>query len=265
MFGAELKSCIRVTYQKDYFNGNHTHPYYELVYYYKGNGKVSILDKPYAFSSGTYSVSRPETYHCEEGVKGTDLIYISFTINNTELENGIYDDDGTIGKLMFECYKELQEKKPMFQLILNNLTEQIIIQYMRANLRPKNQPEDSFTYIMNYIDINATQNLSVKEIAKNIGYNYNYFRELFFEKRGVSLKDYLIEKKISFAEKLLKSTDYNLSKIASMSGFSSASHLCSLFKKQTGITPQEYNTTVQESYKAEEKYLPPEFNKNVKN
>ena len=131
---------------------------------------------------------------------------------------------------------------------------------MRANIRYKDQPEDNFAYIMNYIDINATQNLSVKDIAKNIGYNYNYFRELFLEKRGVSLKDYLINKKISFAEKLLKSTDYNLSKIAAMSGFSSASHLCSLFKKINGITPQEYKTTVQESYKEEKKYLPPEFN-----
>ena len=34
----------------------------------------------------------------------------------------------------------------------------------------------------------------------NIGYNYNYFRELFYEKKGVSLKDYLTEKKISCAE-----------------------------------------------------------------
>lgn len=263
MLGTELKSCVRFTYSKDYFNGNHTHPYYELVYYYKGRGKVCIMDKSYDFRPGTYSISKPEAYHNEEGVVGTDLIYISFTLSNFDPENGLYEDDGTIGKLMFECYSELQERKPMYQLVLNNLAERIILQFMRCNLRQNKQGEDSFAYILNYIDINATRNLSVKDIADNIGYNYNYFRELFFEKQGVSLKDYLTEKKISCAEKLLKSTDYSLAKIAALSGFSSASHLCTVFKKCKGITPQEFKLTASDSYKAEQKYLPLEYSRKI--
>ena len=164
---------------------------------------------------------------------------------------------------MFECYSELQERKPMYQLVLNNLAERIILQFMRCNLRQNKQGEDSFAYILNYIDINATRNLSVKDIADNIGYNYNYFRELFFEKQGVSLKDYLTEKKISCAEKLLKSTDYSLAKIAALSGFSSASHLCTVFKKCKGITPQEFKLTASDSYKAEQKYLPLEYSRKI--
>lgn len=261
MLGTELKSCIRVNYDKDYFNGNHFHPYYELVYYYNGHGQVNILGTNHTFEAGTYSIARPEAYHNEEGVKGTDVIYISFTLNNFELENGLYRDDGTIGKLMLECYNELQERKPMFQLVLNNLAERIILKFMRCNLPQKQQGNDNFDYILSYIDVNATRNLSVKEIASNIGYNYNYFRELFYEKKGISLKDYLTQKKISCAEKLLKSTDYGLSQIAAMSGFSSASHLCTVFKTIKNVTPQEFRTTSADSYKAEEKYLPPEFSR----
>ena len=132
---------------------------------------------------------------------------------------------------------------------------------MRCNLPQKQQGNDNFDYILSYIDVNATRNLSVKEIASNIGYNYNYFRELFYEKKGISLKDYLTQKKISCAEKLLKSTDYGLSQIAAMSGFSSASHLCTVFKTIKNVTPQEFRTTSADSYKAEEKYLPPEFSR----
>lgn len=263
MFGTELKSCVRVSYQGDYFNGNHTHPYYELVYYYKGNGKVSIMNKTYDFAPNTYSISRPEDYHNEEGTANTDIIYISFTLNNFELENGVYkDSDGEIGKLIYKCYKELQEKKPMFQLVLNNLAERIILQFMRCNIRDKTQVDDSFAYILNYIDMNATQNLTVKQLANNIGYNYNYFRELFFSKKGVSLKEYLIEKKISCAEKLLTSTDYTLNKIATACGFNSASHFCTVFKKINGITPQAFKEQANKNaYTAEEKYLPPEFSR----
>ena len=49
--------------------------------------------------------------------------------------------------------------------------------------------------------------------------------------------------------------------IAAMSGFSSASHLCTVFKAVKNITPQEFRTTSADLYKAEEKYLPPEFSR----
>lgn len=261
MFGTELKTCVKVQYLNHYFNGNHSHPYYELVYYFKGNGKVNVAGEVYPFGAGTYSVSRPETFHNEEGEKDTHLIYISFTLNNFELENGLYHDkSGAIGKLIFECYKELQSKQPLFQLILNNLAERIILQHMRFNLNSEKKKDDNFEYALNYININATQNITVKEISRNIGYNYNYFRELFFKKTSVSLKDYLIDKKLKCAQNLLRSTDYSIAEIASMSGFASSSHFCTVFKKAVGATPQTYKEQAENfAYADIQNFLPPEY------
>lgn len=265
MFGTELKTCIKVLYNNDYFNGNHSHPYYELVYYFKGKGKVNVADKSFDFSEGTYSISRPENYHNESGSKDTSLIYISFTLNNIELKNGLYQDKtGEIGRLILDCYNELQAKKPMFQLILNNLAEHIVLQHLRLYSDEEEKKNDTFEYVLNYIDINATQNITVKEIARNIGYNYNYFRELFYGKTGISLKDYLTEKKLSCAENLLRSTDYTVAQIASMSGFSSASHFCTAFKKKTGVTPQVYKAKTESfEYRDVHNYLPSEYSKKM--
>lgn len=240
MFGCELKSCIKVNYTVDYFNSNHTHPYYELVYYYEGSGEVNVMDKRYPFSSGYFSMSNPEHYHNERGKKGTSLIYISFTLTGMTIEDGIYKDpDGTIGQLMKECYRELQERKTVFQLFLNNLAERIVLSIIRITQKP-NSDKDNFSYILNYIDMGYNLNLSVKDIAKNIGYSYDYFRDLFYEHMGISVKEYLLTKKIEHAKSLLTTTKYSLTKVADLSGFSSASHLCLIFRTKLGVTPQEF-------------------------
>lgn len=258
MFGCELKSCIEVDYTNNYFNSNHTHPYYELVYYYEGSGSVNIMDKPFPFSPGSFSVSAPNHYHNERGEKGTVLIYISFTLTGTSIADGIYrDPDGSIGRLMKECYKELQDRKPMFQLFLNNLAERIILSILRLGHKNESANEDNFSYILNYIDMGYNLNLSVKDIAKNIGYSYDYFRELFFKHTGVSVKDYLLKKKIEHAKSLLVSTDYPLSQIAAQSGFSSASHLCMIFRTKLGVTPQQFvkSNDRKDDYEAQQHYL----------
>lgn len=241
MFGCELKSCTKINYTNDYFNNNHTHPYYELVYYYEGSGKVSVLDTAYSFGKNTFAVSMPEHYHNERGAKGVKLIYISFTLNSFTLEDGLYrDESGTVGKLVEECYEELEGRRPMFQLFLNNIAEKIVLSIVRSKLKDEEKRDNDFEYILNYMDMSYNLNLSVKQIAKNIGYSYDYFRELFFRRMNISAKDYLLDKKTEHAKMLLTSTKYRLPQIASQSGFSSASHLCMVFRKKTGMTPQQF-------------------------
>lgn len=247
MFGCELKSCTKLNYTKDYFNNNHTHPYYELVYYYEGEGRVSVMDKVYAFEKNTFAISMPEHYHNERGGKGVQLIYISFTLNGFTLEDGLHrDEDGRIGKLVAECYEELEGRRPVFQLILNNIAEKIVLSVIRKELKDEEQRDNDFGYILNYVDMSYNLNLSVKQIAKNIGYSYDYFRDLFFRHMNISAKDYLLDKKIEHAKSLLISTDYRLPQIASLSGFSSASHLCMVFRKKTGMTPQQFTRAHEE-------------------
>jgi AraC-like DNA-binding protein len=127
---------------------------------------------------------------------------------------------------------------------------------MRTDLKQKRANEDHFPYILNYIDTVYNLNISVKEIAKNIGYSYDYFRELFQERMGISVKEYLLNKKLGYAKALLVSTDYTLAEIASMSGFSSASHLCLVFRSKVGKTPLEYlKTHPKDNSNSEQYYL----------
>ena len=91
-----------------------------------------------------------------------------------------------------------------------------------------------------YVYQHLNQRLTVKEIAEALGLNVSYLSGLFREHEGVTLKDYITGEKLKAAEHMLRSSDAEIGEIADMLAFSSASHLCEVFKRQHGITPAAF-------------------------
>lgn len=61
---------------------------------------------------------------------------------------------------------------------------------------------------------------------------------------GVPPINYLIERRMQEARRLLEETDEPVSVIASMTGIENATHFINLFKKNTGMTPLQYRKTI---------------------
>ena len=57
---------------------------------------------------------------------------------------------------------------------------------------------------------------------------------------GVTIKQYILHKKVEAAENLLKFSDYPCSSISQYLGFGTESHFISVFKTFTKTTPKEY-------------------------
>jgi transcriptional regulator GlxA family with amidase domain len=57
---------------------------------------------------------------------------------------------------------------------------------------------------------------------------------------GVGPGQYLIAVRVDAAKALLVHRDYSLEVIASLCGFSGANYLCKVFKKHTGLTPDQW-------------------------
>ena len=80
----------------------------------------------------------------------------------------------------------------------------------------------------------------MRELAKSLGYNDDYFRHAFKKIFLTSPKNYLIDARIKQSKKLLTETDKNISDISYLCGFSSSSQFSSFFKKSVGCKPSEY-------------------------
>lgn len=93
---------------------------------------------------------------------------------------------------------------------------------------------------LNYIYIHITEPLSVDAVADAVGVSSGYLSHLFKKEVGVSVSEYIRQKKVETATNLLKYSPYSMVDIANRLSFSSQSHFIQTFKKVIGMTPLKY-------------------------
>ena len=93
---------------------------------------------------------------------------------------------------------------------------------------------------LDYIEANYMLSISTEDIAAAAGVHVGHLHRIFPEETGMTIGEYLTHLRIEKAKKLLMHTDIANASIASRIGISSQQYFCRMFKKETGMSPQEY-------------------------
>ena len=93
---------------------------------------------------------------------------------------------------------------------------------------------------IDYIRAHVQEPLTVEQVANELSVNASYLSKLFKKEMGKSISEYIRDSKIAVAEHMLRHLDDTSLQIANYLGFSSHSHFIQVFRKQTGMTPEEY-------------------------
>jgi AraC-like DNA-binding protein len=81
---------------------------------------------------------------------------------------------------------------------------------------------------------------TVAYFAKALHLSANYFGDLIKKETGQSAKEYLLNKTMDVAKKVIFESNKTITEIAFELGFKYPQHFTRLFKHQTGLTPNEY-------------------------
>jgi YesN/AraC family two-component response regulator len=125
---------------------------------------------------------------------------------------------------------------------LDEIQQQCIEDYctrMRA-LRLDNIFSKHVVRAIEYIYSHLQDRILVPDLSDYLGLNDAYFSKLFKKETGVSVSDFIRIKKIDAAKHMLKHSDHSCLSISQFLSFSTQSHFIQAFKKQTGLTPEEY-------------------------
>ncbi|WP_372662343.1 helix-turn-helix domain-containing protein [Cohnella sp.] len=82
--------------------------------------------------------------------------------------------------------------------------------------------------------------LSREDIASYVFLNPDYLTRVFKKETGISLSDFLQQRRIEYAKELLINTDQSVSDIALASGYSNLSYFSTIFKKATSYNPVDF-------------------------
>lgn len=122
--------------------------------------------------------------------------------------------------------------------ILYELFYKIIKYKMLSDVTDKN--EIKIAEAVGYIHQNISRKISLNELSEITNYSISHLRRLFYEKFSLSPLNYIMKIRIEKAKEIISIEDLPISQISTFCGFDNTSYFIKQFKKQVGITPNEY-------------------------
>ncbi|RAV22449.1 AraC family transcriptional regulator [Paenibacillus contaminans] len=101
--------------------------------------------------------------------------------------------------------------------------------------------------IVAFIDEHYTRDISLVDVADFAGFNPSYVSRLLKNGIGRSFTDYVTEKRIAHAERLLVTTEMKLDDISEAVGYNNTYYFIKVFRKWYGTTPSKYRQAQSES------------------
>jgi two-component system response regulator YesN len=97
---------------------------------------------------------------------------------------------------------------------------------------------------LEYIDNNFHKDISLDELAGELGISSYYFSKLFKEEKGEGFVEYLTGRRVEEAKRLLADPEHSIKEVGIACGYSDPNYFSRIFKKQTGVTPTEYRDRI---------------------
>lgn len=93
--------------------------------------------------------------------------------------------------------------------------------------------------MIDYIKNNYEEKISISDLSKELAYSESMLNRKFKKEVHITFNEYLNRYRINKAIDLLKNSDYNITEIAYMCGYSSAKYFARVFKKYLGMSPSD--------------------------
>lgn len=94
--------------------------------------------------------------------------------------------------------------------------------------------------VKEYIDLHFAEKIMLENLADNFYINKYYLTRIFKEQFGMSINQYILLQRITYAKQLLRFSQHSIEQIGQLCGIADANYFTRAFKKVEGMTPGEY-------------------------
>ncbi len=255
-------------------SGAHYHNYIEILYGIDCKCNVWINDEIFTFNNGDLLIINSHETHSVSALKSENSYYV-IKFSPDILKNDNYTsyesqyvlsmlgkefskhrmisrsevEKTDIPRIINQIYNEWNSSQFGYEMALRGGSLMLYAQIARIwNKTMKfNAPLDETTKVIHNAASYAIEHfadISETEISKISGMSYSYFSRTFKRIMNKTFTTFINELRIDNARRLLLTTNMSITEIAQESGFSTASHFISGFKRKTGHTPLEYRKTL---------------------
>ena len=219
-----------------------------------GDGRCTLVDRPGILTmqvAGTDAL-----FHCEgphtmlllaaeqagmERLTGEEPSIVRHALERLQTRQ---ITDPLIGNAMRTIWRYSRRGGHAATLMVDGLFYQIAARLLEHAEHPVNEDSGDRALsakdtarVTDYIETHLEEGITATELAALLGISPFHFTRLFKTSTGRTPHAYLIERRVSRAERMLTGTDISLAEVALACGFCSQAHLTSTLTRLRGITP----------------------------
>lgn len=238
----------------------HTHEFCELVLVWRGNGLHVLNDRPYRITCGDLFYVRAQDRHSYEVVNDLvlhNVIYcperLTLNVNWDELLSGEnttcsdprwrLDSQGmALAKPLIDHLENetLRQEDSLSGYAVESLFLQLLVTLKRHRYQPTQTPGsgENLDFLMAALGQSLDSPFDLAEFCARHQLSERALRQLFRQRTGMSISQYLRQQRLCHAQYLLRNTELLISDIATRCGFEDSNYFSVVFTRETGMTPR---------------------------
>lgn len=168
-----------------------------------------------------------------------NMILVATTLfSRAAIEGGLYPDTAMT---LTDRYFQSVEAATSFQEVAGiNMTMQMDFVNRVHKIKTSNGYSKAVRTTIEYIELHKEDDISLKDIARSLGYTDYYLSRKFRSEVGSTFKEYVRDVRLEHARFLLKNETIPSREISDRLHFSSQSYFSECFKEKYHMTPNEY-------------------------
>ena len=260
----QLESITKSKYDSDWHSTLHTHPFTELFYVVDGKGEFNIQGQRFPVKANDFVIINPQVEHTELSSPDEPLEYIVLGINGLSFSNltpvsegghpfsffNLRDEQKDILRYLNAMVQEATSQQMSYELVCHNLLEILLIKILRhqhfdLEVGKQSKATKDISFIKHYLETYYHESIQLEDLASMTHLSRFYISHSFKKEIGMSPMEYLIAIRIKESKILLRTTNYSISQVADIVGFTTPTYFSKQFRKSTGISPTDYREQFQ--------------------
>ena len=247
----------------------HWHDYFEIEIILSGSGIHQYNGINHALGEGSAYLLTPMDIHALIPDPGTEfhLVHLRFDekaitqeVRDLLLQHKMAHSVRLEGTEIERLLTQLTELLHCFESdnAIQSLSVQLMLSYLCLHIvRESQQTEERFPaynttnpvvhQTLQYILYNFRKKITMQELGERAHISPNHLALLFKQATGTTCIQLIADLRLQYALKLLENPNLSIETISEQAGFSATSYFISVFRKQYGITPKEYQNQMKKT------------------